>query len=846
MNRVFVAAMLRRELRASRRRLLLYGSCMALGVAALVGLHGLRETTRDAIDAQAARLLGADLRLTRRGPLPDDVRARVAPLAEGEGRALAEQTHFGSMALAPATGKSRLVDVQAADRSYPLRGAILTDPRGAWDLVHEEEPRVLVDPSLLLQLGIEVGDELALGRMRFRIIGTIQKAPGAFGMQTQIAPRVLLARRFVEDTELIEPGSMVEYLLFVRAPTTDVAAWVEENASALEDAHTRAQTVAGQQKDLERTFGILTRFLGLVGLAALALGGVGVAAGVRVLVRDKIDSTAMLRAVGASSRDIIAVYGSLAAILGLVAGALGAALGIALQWGLPLVLRGLIPVDVTPTFEPGAVATGLILGLWVTLVFATGPLIDLVRVPPLRSLRADFAAEPMPMTGRVVGLVALGISLVLVACWQAPTVLVGLWFAAGLGLVLAVLSGAAWGLARALRRFAPKNAPYWLRQGLANLFRPRNHTVATVLTVGFGLFQIATLHGVQRNLLSQLALDESEDRPNLILFDVQADQVEPLEDLLVGRGVDILDRAPIVSARLSTVAGKSLSERLAADPDDREARWALLREYRLSYAEELRPSETIAAGAWWTSETAGAEEPVPVSLESGIVDALGVSVGDRIVWDIQGVPIESVVASVRAVDWSQLSSNFVALFPPGLIEQAPSSTFLLGRHPDAAVRASLQRDLVERFPNVSILDASLLLRTIDTMMGRVAMAVRVLALFALFTGFLILVAAAAMAHAERTREIHLLRTLGASSSVLRRVVATEAVALGALASLLGVGLGMIATWALTRWVFDVPFSPPVLDSLVLAGVSFAICALLGGAMGRPDRAGPPLAVLRSA
>ncbi len=819
---------------------------MALGVAALVGLHGLRATTGHAIDAQAAKLLGADLRLSRRAPLTDDVRDRLGALLAETGGEAVEQTHFGSMALAPATGRSRLVDVQAAGAAYPLRGAVATEPVGAWAAVHATDlPRAVVDPSLLLQLGIAVGDGLTIGATRFEVVGTVAKAPGSFGMQTQIAPRVLIARRAVEATELVRPGSLVEYLLFVRAPDPAIVAWIETNRSMLENAHVRVQTAAGQQEDLARGVGMMTRFLGLVGLAALALGGVGVAAGVRVLVRDKLDTTAMLRSLGASSRDIFAVYGLLALALGGLAGGIGSLLGVGLQWGLPVLLAGLIPVDVVPRFEVTAVLTGVALGLWVTLLFAVGPLIDLVRVPPLRSLRADFVAEPMSVRGRAGVFVALAVSLVLVSCWQAPTALVGLGFATGLGVVLGLLAAAARLLAAALRRYTPRRSPYWLRQGLANLFRPRNHTVSSVLTVGFGLFLVATLHGVKSNLLHQLALDSGPDRPNLVLFDVQPDQVGPLEVFLGARGAAILDRAPLVSARLSRVDDQAVSERIAVDPGDREARWALLREYRLSYATALRESESIVEGSWWTTEAAGHSEPVPVSLETGIAKALGVGVGDAITWDIQGVPVRSVVASVRAVDWGRFATNFVALFPPGLIEQAPSTTVFLARHANSDVRAEMQRDLVRDFPNVSVLDASLILRAVDTMMDRVALAVRVLALFALATGFLILVAAAAMARDERTREVLLLRTLGASSGVLRRIVATEAVALGALAALLGTGLSVLAAWALMRFVFEIPFVPPVADYALLAGASFTISTLLGGAVGRPTAAGSPLSVLRS-
>ncbi len=842
LNRTFVAAMLAREWRSSRRRLLLYGASMALGVAVLVGLEGLRETTARSIDDQAARLLGGDLRLSRRAALPPDVVERVTDLLARTGGTSVAVTRFGSMAAAPGGIRTRLVDVQAVGDAYPLRGAVLTTPPDAWAQIHTSaRPSAVVDTSLLLQLGIDVGDGLTLGASEFRVVGTVTRAPGSFGMQTQIAPRVFIPRRAVEATGLVRAGSLVEHLLFVRAPTDAVTAWVEQNRTALEDAHTRAQTVAGQREELQRGFGMMTRFLGLVGLAALALGGVGVAAGVRVLVREKLDTTALLRSVGASSGDVGAIYGLLAVALGAVAGGFGAILGVLFQWALPVLLGGLMPIEVDVRLEWAAVGRGLVLGVWVTLLAAAAPLIDLVRIPPLRSLRADFTAEPLPRAGRLVVALLVAVSLTLVALAHAPTLAIGFGFAAGLGAALLLFAAAARLLAVVVRRRVPRASPYWLRQGLANLFRPRNHTVSSVLTVGFGLFLITTLHGVGSNLRAQLALDADAERPNLILFDVQADQSEPLEAFLAARGAFVIDRAPIVSARLSAVDGQPVSGRIARDPDDREARWALLREYRLSYAGRLRESESIAAGAWWTAPEAGDAEPLPVSLESGIADALQVQVGDALTWDVQGVPVQSLVASIRQVDWSRFTTNFIALFPPGLIEQAPRTIVFLAYHPDERARAVLQRDLVRDFPNVSALDAALLLRAVDTLMGRIAVAVRALAAFAVVTGFLVLLAAATLAREERLSEMRLLRTLGASSGVLRRIATTEAVALGALAASLGTALAVLACALLAVFVFEVPFAPPWRDFALLALASFAASSFLGGVLGspRPRAPAPP-------
>lgn len=846
MNRRFVVAMARRELRASRRRFALYGSCMALGIAALVGLHGLRATVRGAVDAQSRQLLGADLRLASRAPLDASLEALVARLTDVEGYAAARITRFRSMALATRSGRTRLVDVQAVAGSYPFYGTVRTEPPGLWAQLQDADHAALVDRSLLVQLDARFGDTLTLGEARFRVAGAITRAPGSFGVRTQVAPRVFIARRYVKETRLVRPGSLVDHLVYLRAAEEPLGHWLGAHRTTLAAARVRVQTVAGYQKELTRTFGVLTRYLGLVGLAALALGGVGVAAGVRVFVREKLDTVAVLRALGAGSGDVLAAYGLLAVALGAGAGLAGAALGVALQWVLPAVLGGLLPVEVDATIEPTAIATGIALGLWLTVIFAAGPLLDLGRVPPLRALRRDFAGERTSLRGRAALVGALAATLLAASVWQAPSPLVGLSFAGGLGAALALLAGTAAAAAVWLRRHRLRRAPFWLRQGIANLFRPRNHTVATVLAVGFGLFLVSTLQAVRENVLRQIAIDTRPDRPNLVLFDVQRDQRAEIAAFVTERGATIVEQAPLVSARIARIAGRDVTDRLGDETPDRDLRWALRREYRTTYSADLRPSESVAAGRWWTPQDLATAKPAAVSIETEIAGTLGVRPGDRIHWDVQGVLIESVVRSLRDVDWGRLATNFFVVFPPGVLEQAPQNVVLLLRLAGADARAALQRDLVGRFPNVSALDASVILFALDALLREVGLAVRLLALFTLATGLSILVAAAATARHERTREALLLRTLGASSRTVRRIVATEAVALGAIAAAVGSGLALLASWALVRWLFELPFDPPLRDLAVLAVGTLAITATLGAMSGRPARAKSPLAALREA
>lgn len=847
MRRRFVAAMLRRELSASLRRFGFYGACMAIGIAVVTSLHALREAVNDAVELRSKELLGADLRLERRDPFGAQEAALLAPI---EARALAPATNvtrLGSMVLAERSGRSRLVDLLAIDGRYPIYGRVETDPPGAFSRFGGAQRSVFVDRSLMIQLDLEVGDRLRIGREAFEVAAAIVKAPGRFGFQSEVAPRVFMTKRDLDRTGLLTVGSLVTHLRYFALPDGVAKRWHEANEAALDAARIRAQTLASHQEELAEAFGSLTRYLGLVGLAALLLGSIGVAAGMRAFVAEKRDSVAILRSLGAAPRDVVAIHAGLACVLGLAAGLTGVVACWPILALLPVVLRGLLPVEVRLAVGWAAAATGVLLSLFATLVAALGSILDLAAVSPLAAIRSDFArGGERRWRGRLaIGLLVVA-SIFAGAVIEARSLRVGASFAAGTLACLALLGLAAWGLMGLLRRHPPRRLPFWARQGIANLARPRNHTLPTTLAIGFALLVIGTVHGVERNVLEALAADARPDRPNVVLFDVQTDQEAGVEAILARHGARVTDRAPIVAARLAAVAGRERASILADESLSRDRRWALQREYQLTYHDRPRDTEEVVAGAWWAPGTVDPDDPVqPISLEADIAESLGVGVGSRIRWQIQGVPVETEVASLRHVDWGRMATNFFVVFPTAALSSAPQSRVLLAHLADEQARAALQRDVVLAFPNVSVLDATLILRALDSMFEQIALAVRLLALFTLATGLAILVAAAVAGRHERQREALLLRILGGSRRLLRRVALSEALALAALATAVGGGLALVASAVLVVFVFELPFAPPLADLALLSLATFLVTALVGGATAATAPARSPIEGLRA-
>jgi putative ABC transport system permease protein len=839
----FVWKMAWRDSRRSRGRLVLFSLSVVLGIAALVAIGSFSANLRQAIEDQAKSLLGADLAVESRQPLPEPVDTFLRSLTPDR----AEEISFSSMAVFPKSGgQTRLISLRAVAGGFPFYGDFLTEPTVAKNQLHDAAAGdiAVIDENLLAQFGAKPGDPVKLGQKTFTIAGAVKKIPGDSAAITLLSPRVFVPLASLSGTGLVGPGSLVRYKTYLKLDSTrDVAGLVEQMRDRFSTVRLNFDTVERRKKELGRSLQNVYAFLNLVGFVALFLGAIGVASAIHVYVRQKIATVAVLRCLGASARQGFAVYLIQGVALGLFGAVFGAAIGVAVQVILPSLVKDFLPFHVDFFVSWAAVARGMGAGLVVCFLFTLLPLLAIRRVSPLLALRSALA-ESVGGRDLLRGLIYIFIAVAVTgfSVWQTQRWSFGLGFTGMLAVCFGLLAGLARGVAWAARRFVPKDLPYVWRQGVANLHRPNNRTVLLLVSLGLGTFLLLTLTLARQTLLNQISGIGRGDRPNLMFFDIQDDQLQPLLGVLAREGAPARAQAPIVAMRIRSINGRSVDE-LLKDEHTRLPAWTLRREYRSTYRGELVHTEKIVAGAF-TGRVAAETEVIPISVEEGLAKDMQLNLGDSIEWDVQGVPMKTKITSVRAVDWQRLEPNFFVVFPEGVLETAPKFFVTAVKVGSPVDSARVQQAVVRDFPNVSAIDLNAILQALDAIFSKVEFVVRFMAFFTVGTGAVVLVGAVLAGRFQRIRETVLLRTLGATRRQLVMIQLVEYAALGFLAALTGGLLALVANALLAKFVFEVPITAPLAEFVLTVSAAAVLTLVTGFFTNRGIASHPPLEVLR--
>ncbi len=829
-----LASLARRESRGARGRVLFFTLSLAVGVAAVVAVAGLASALDGSIRGEARQLLAADLVVEGTRPIPPEVESAAASIS---GARLAHLREMPTVVAPPAAGEdpppSRIVELKAVEGGYPFYGSVRVDPPETLPSLLDPEGCV-VGPELLSGLGLGVGDALKIGDAEFRIRGTVLSEPDRIAVGFALGPRVFVSLDGLERAGLARFGSRVEHRLLVALPEGTGAEAVRGAAERLARAlppggwH-RVETFTEAQPALREGLRRAERFLGLVALLSLLVGGIGVAQSVRAWIAGRMDAIAVLKCLGLRPRETAVLYLAQTAGLALVGSALGALAGSAVLATVPLLLEGIVPAGAIDPIQPRAILRGLALGVGVALAFGLAPLSAARRVPPLRVLRRD--AEPIRWSARerVLTWGAVFGGILATASAQSRSLALGLGFTLGIGAAVGLLSLAAVGLSRLLGGAPRRAARVWIRHGLGALARPGSGTLGAIVAVGLGVLVVLGMALVEHALSERLRADLPKDAPTVFLVDVQPDQLDGVRGILEGRGGSRFDAVPIVTARLLALDGRRAADLAAEEGDSGRGRWVLTREQRLTSLETLPEGNVVVEGALW-SDPARHE----VSIERDFALDLGASIGSTVTLDVQGVPVDLLVTSLRTVDWGTFGINFFLVVEPGALDDAPQQRVAAAKIPDGREQ-EVQDALAAAYPNVTMIRVREIMERVLSVLERVGLAVRLLGGFTVLAGVGILAGAVGATTARRGREVALLKSLGMTRRGVVLVFSVEYALVGAVAGAIGAAGAGLLSWAVLthgmeiEWAFRVvPYAAAIAGAILLtvvAGVAASARAL---------------------
>jgi putative ABC transport system permease protein len=830
-----------RDSRKSKSRLFLFISSIILGIAALVAINSFGENLKADINGQAKELLGADVEL---GANKADFSYDFIDSLDYE---VSYENSFASMIFFPKNQESRLVDVRALEGDFPYYGKMESYPETAATTFRKGGPKALVDKSVMIQYDVNVGDSIRVGRQTFVIEGQLISSPSQSVAATLIAPAVYIPMDYLDDTQLIREGSRVFYRRFYKlnnlADDYDLDARFRKDREKLRLEGISADSVEERKEDTGRTFEDLQSFLNLVAFVALLLGCVGVASAVHIYIKEKIKTVAILRCLGAKGVDTFLIYLIQIAIIGLVGSVLGAALGTIIQTILPKVFADFLPVEVTLAVSWTSILSGIVTGLIISILFALNPLLSIRKASPLLTLR-NTAQDNSGFRDPLRWLVYLGIMLFIVtfAFIQmkdlADSLIFTLFIVLAFGFLALIARLAMW----IVRRFFPVSWNFAWRQSLANLYRPNNQTSILIASIGLGTALITTLYFIQGLLISQVEITTDDNRPNMMLFDIQSHQKDEIAAFTRAEGLPVIQEVPIVTMRIQTINGITQKQAIADSTIDYRS-FLFNREFRVTYRDSLIESEILAQGE--LRKITQPSDSIFITMEEGYAKSQNFEIGDEIVWNVQGIPITTYLGGLRTVDWNRVQTNFLVLFPENVLEPAPQFHVLITRVNSTESGAIYQQNIVKNYPNISVIDIGLILNTVDDILGKISFVIRFMALFSIFTGLLVLTGSVILSKYQRIKESIILRTMGGSRKQILTINTLEYFFLGSLASLSGILLALGGSWALAYFSFESEFIPNVLPIIGVYVIITGLTIIIGLFNSRGILSRPPLEVLRS-
>lgn len=821
---------LRRDLAAGDIRILI--AALVLAVIAVTSVGFVTDRAGRALAIEANRLLGGDAVV--RGDAP--IAGKIRDASQADGLRHTDIVELPTMIRLGRgdTAQLKLGELRALGEGFPLRGQFrIVDAKGERSVDGAPAPGTLwLSRAGADALGAKPGDAIGIGGIELRLAALVLQEPDGAIDYFNVAPKVFIALGDLPATGLIQPGSRVGYKLVIAGEAQAVEAFGKTARASLARGQ-RLETIADARPEIRSALDRAGRFLGLAALVSVVLAAVAVAMAARRHSERHLSGAAVMRCLGASQRTLAAIHIGELLILGVVASLIGIVIAFALQWGVGVWLANELKVEIPPASVWPALQ-GFATGIVVLLSFGAPPVLALRRVPALRVLRRDLdATEPSAWLVALAGFGGLGALL----WWQAGSATLGLTMLLGIVATLAALALIAYGLILLVRRMRSRLRGS-LRYGLANVSRRAGTSIAQVSALGLGLMALLLLTFVRTDLLDRWRLSLSDDAPNRFVINVQPDQLDGVREYMASQGVGTPKLYPMIRGRLVEHNGKPVTgEAYAADGD--RARRLAEREFNLSSAESVGDDNKIVAGKLWPPKRLARPE---ISVEEEFAASLKWKLGDRVAFDIAGQRFEATITSLRTVEWESFKPNFFVIASPGALDEYSASYITAVKVPPE--RTTFTAGLVQRFPNLSVIDVDAILTQVKSIGDQVAMVVQVVFWFSLAAGVLVLLAAVSASQDERLREGGVMRALGGSRRQLRMAQASEFAVIGLLSGVVAAIAASILAGVVAVQVFDLPFE--INWGMAAAGAGLGMLAALAAGLFATGRVldAPPSLVLR--
>jgi putative ABC transport system permease protein len=820
-----------RELRGGLRGFYVFIACIALGVMAIAGVGSVAASLGDGLAREGRNLLGGDVAfvLFQREAKP----AELAFLrSRGELSVIAT---LRAMARA-SDGRLALVEMKAVDGSYPSLGELTLDPKlPLGDILDRRDGSfgAAADPTLLARLDLKIGDKVSVGDATFQIRSAVEAEPDKLGVGVGFGPRFLVSEDALRATGLLQPGSLVRWNYRLKLPENAaddraMTALIDDARKAAPEAGWEIRSRANASPGLERTINRFTQFLTLVGLAALLVGGVGVANAVKSHIDRKLEVIAAFKALGATGRDVFAIYLTQVVLLAAVGSAIGLAAGAALPFVIVGLFGKLLPLPVVPAVHPHELALSFVYGLLTALAFGLWPLGRVHDVPVAALFREAVVAEWHRPRWRYLALMTVVIALlVTVVIGLAYDKRIAAVFVVSSAVVFAVLRGVAWAVMAGARRL-PRMRSTMVRLAVSNIHRVGALTPSVVLSLGLGLAVLVTITQIDGNLRRQFLAALPEHAPSFYFIDIPSSEADRFAAFLQNsEPQSTVEDVPMLRGRIVAARGVRAEE---LNPST-DAEWVLQSDRGLTYTGEVPKGSKVVEGEWWGPNYSG---PPLVSIEKKIADGLQLKLGDEIVVNVLGRDIPARIGNMRNIDWQGLGINFVLVFSPNAFKGAPHTHIatLTEPHPSAEDDARIIKQVAASYPMVTSVRVREVMQTIGSVVTNLALAIRGASAVTLISAILVLGGALAAGHRHRVYDAVILKTLGATRARLLGAYALEYLLIGLATAVFGVIAGSVAAWLIvTRlmtlsFVWDASSAAAVVVSALVVTVGLGLAGTL--------------------